>query len=254
MEPIRVWMALSRPPLSFYTTVSLPCSLVSFQVVLILEELLLPYEIKSIKFENIKKTPFIDLNPNGRVPAIEDPNTDLYDKSHVISYDTIKEKNHCNQWLHFQMSGQGPYFGQAGWFTVLHAEKLPSAISRYQDEVRRIHGVLDGWLQREGGQEWLVGDKITYADLAFATWNDRYDAILECAPEDKFRGFPHLQAWHERMIQRPSWKSAMDARARLMDEQGLTWTGMPKGVNSLAEYNAKIKADEEAAAAASAKG
>ncbi|KAI0456311.1 glutathione S-transferase II [Xylaria acuta] len=254
-KPIRVWMAPPGPN--------------PWKVVLVLEELQVPYEIKSIKFEHIKKKPFIDLNPNGRVPAIEDPNTDLilwesgaiinylveqYDKSHVISYDTIKEKHLCNQWLHFQMSGQGPYFGQAGWFTVLHAEKLPSAIERYQNEVRRIHGVLDGWLQRgeEGGRQWLVGDKMTYADLAFTTWNERSDAVLECAPEDKFRGFPHLQAWHERMTRRPSWKAAMDTRARLMDEQGLTWTGMPKDVNSLAEYEAKIKADEEAAAAAAA--
>lgn len=54
------------------------------------------------------------------------------------------------------------------------------------------------------------------------------------------------------MTQRPSWKAAMEARARLMDEQGLTWTGMPKNINSLAEYEAKIKADEEAEAAAAA--
>lgn len=157
----------------------------------------------------------------------------------------------CPVIVHFQTSGQGPYFGQAGWFTVLHSEKLPSAISRYQNEVRRIHGVLDGWLN---GRQWLVGDKLTYADLAFATWNDRSDAVLECAPEDKFKGFPNVHAWHERITSRPSWKKAMETRARLMDEQGLTWTGMPKGINSLAEYEAKIKADEEAAASATGTG
>ncbi|OTA98357.1 hypothetical protein M426DRAFT_326032 [Hypoxylon sp. CI-4A] len=252
-KPIRVWMAPPGPN--------------PWKVVIVLEELKVPYEIESIKFENIKKPPFINLNPNGRVPAIVDPNNDItiwetgaiinylidqYDKDHVISYDTLKEKHHCNQWLHFQTSGQGPYFGQAGWFMVLHSEKLPSAIERYQNEVRRIHGVLDGWLQRDGGKKWLVGDKMTYADLAFTTWNDRSDDILGCAPEDKFRGFPHVQAWHERMTSRPSWKNAMASRARLMDEQGLTWTGMPKEFSNLEEYQAKIKANEEAAAAAAA--
>lgn len=34
-----------------------------------LEELQVPYEIKSFKFEEIKKKPFIDINPNGRVPG-----------------------------------------------------------------------------------------------------------------------------------------------------------------------------------------
>lgn len=141
------------------------------------------------------------------------------------------------------MSGQGPYFGQAGWFTVLHAEKLPSAIERYQAEVRRIQGVLEGRLK---DRAWLVGDKMTYADLAFAPWDDRTDALLECTTADKFDGFPHLAAWHERVTARDSWVKAMDTRARLMDEQGLDWHGMPKGMKNMAEYQAKIKAEEKA--------
>ncbi|KAI4596313.1 glutathione S- transferase, nitrogen catabolite repression regulator [Pestalotiopsis sp. 9143b] len=256
VKPIRVWMAPPGPN--------------PWKVVIVLEELQVPYEIVSFEFEKIKKKPFIDLNPNGRVPAIEDPNTDLvlwesgaiinylidqYDTEHTISYAALREKHQSNQWLHFQMSGQGPYFGQAGWFNVLHSEKLPSAISRYQDEVRRIHGVLEGWLAKQGqrGSQWLVGDKMTYADLAFTTWNDRSDAILECAPEDKFKGFPHVQAWHEHMTSRPSWKKAMELRAKLMDEQGLTWTGMPKGFKSLAEYQEVLKANDETATDASSK-
>lgn len=38
-------------------------------MILVLEELQIPYEIKSIKFQDIKAKPFIDLNPNGRVPG-----------------------------------------------------------------------------------------------------------------------------------------------------------------------------------------
>lgn len=74
---------------------------------------------------------------------------------------------------------------------MLHAGKLPSAIERYQNEVQRIHGVLDGGLQ---DRECLVGDIITYADLAFVTWNERSDAVLECAPAEMFKGFPRVQA------------------------------------------------------------
>lgn len=95
-----------------------------------MEELQIPYEVKSIKFDDVKKKPLIDVNPNGRVPAIEDPNTGLtlwesgaiitylikqYDTKHAISYDTFPEEHLLNQFLHFQMSGQGPYYGVAGW-------------------------------------------------------------------------------------------------------------------------------------------
>lgn len=92
---------------------------------------------------------------------------------------------------------------------MLHAEWLPSAIERYQNESRRNHDVLEGWLQH---RDWLVGVKIAYADLAFATWNDRSDAVLQCASEDKFKGFPRVQAWHERMTSPPSWKGAMEIK------------------------------------------
>lgn len=47
-----------------------------WKVAIILEELGLPYETKFIEFQDMKKEgPLIDINPNGRVPAIEDPNT-----------------------------------------------------------------------------------------------------------------------------------------------------------------------------------
>ncbi|KAF2837869.1 glutathione S-transferase [Patellaria atrata CBS 101060] len=204
-----------------------------WKVVIILEELGIPYEIHSFKFDAVKEKPFTDLNPNGRVPAIEDPNTNIvlwesgaiiqylveeYDTQKALTYEALKEKHQLTQWLMFQVSGQGPYFGQASWFNVLHAEKIPSAIERYNNEVKRILDVLEGCLE---GKEWLVGDKITFADLAFPTWNDRIDAIILCPPEAKFEAHPNVKAWHERMTSRPSWKKAMETRAKLMDEQGL---------------------------------
>ncbi|KAF2108110.1 glutathione S-transferase [Lophiotrema nucula] len=229
-----------------------------WKVVLLLEELGVPYEINSFPFQEVKSKPYTDINPNGRVPAIEDRNTGItlwetgaiilylieqYDITHKLSYPDIKQRHLTNQYLFFQVSGQGPYFGQAGWFNVLHSEKVQSAIDRYNSELKRVLGVLDTVLE---GKEWLVGDKITYADLSFATWNDRIDSLILCAPEDKFKGFLNVQAWHERMISRPSWATCMDKRAQLMDEQGLLPNGMPKGVSNMEEYEAKMKADAEA--------
>ncbi|KAF4634843.1 hypothetical protein G7Y89_g3255 [Cudoniella acicularis] len=244
-KPIRIWLAPPGPN--------------PWKVIIVLEELQIPYEITSIRFENIKAKPFIDLNPNGRVPAIEDPNTGLtlwetgaiilylieqYDTEKKLTYDTVVERNRLNQWLMFQVSGQGPYYGQATWFQVLHSEKIPSAINRYVEEAKRVCGVLEGSL---AGKKWLVGDKITFADLAFVPWNDRLDAVLMCEGEKKFEGFPLVKAWHESMISRPSWKKAMEIRAKLMDIQGLAWNGMPKGVSNMEEYVEKIKKDAEAA-------
>ncbi|RYP69456.1 hypothetical protein DL771_006108 [Monosporascus sp. 5C6A] len=193
LKPIRVWLTPPGPN--------------AWKVVVVLKELGVPYEIKAFKFDDVKKKPFIDINPNGRVPGTYILPVRGYDLNKTLTYDGVKEKHHLNQWLQFQMSGQGPYYGAAGWFNILHHEKLPSAIERYNNQLKRVLGVLDGWLE---GKQWLVGDKMTYADLAFLPWNDRIDGIILCAPEEKFDGLPNVQAWHERMAARPSWKKSMD--------------------------------------------
>jgi glutathione S-transferase len=183
---------------------------------LILEELAVPYKVNSFKFGDVKKKPFTDIKPNGRNPAIEDPNTDLilwesgaivqylieqYDTEKKLTYTDLKQRNHLNHYLMFQVSGQGPYYGQSGCFSVLHHEKIPSAIERYQNETRRVLGVLEGILE---GKQWLVGDKCTYADLVFVPYNNSVEWFLGVAVENRFDGFPNVKAWHERMTSRPS--------------------------------------------------
>lgn len=77
-KPIQVWMARkstqpcrlkSNPHSDTMLTIRPAPGPNPWKVVVILEELQVPYEIKSIRFENIKKKPFTDLNPNGRVPG-----------------------------------------------------------------------------------------------------------------------------------------------------------------------------------------
>ncbi|KAJ5088237.1 glutathione transferase 1 [Penicillium angulare] len=234
-KPITVWLTPPGPN--------------SWKVILVLEELQVPYEIKAFKHDDVKKTPYTDINPNGRVPAIVDPNTNLtlwesgaiiqyleevYDTEKKLTYDNLNERHQLNQFLHFQMSGQGPYYGQAGWFTHLHHEDLPSARTRYHNEVHRFLGVLNGILE---GKQWLVGDKCTFADLSFLPWNCRLDILLKYPDDvDPLAEFPNVQSWHHRMRERPSWKRAMEIRDGLMSDQGLQPNGMPKGIYNMAQY------------------
>lgn len=178
---------------------------------MVLEELEIPYVHQLVLFKDMKKEPFESINPNGRVPAIEDPNTgitlwesgaiieylvDTYDKENKISFaNGSKDFYLAKQWLHFQMSGQGPYFGQAVWFTRFHPEKLQSAIDRYTKEVHRVTGVLDRALQ---GKQFLVGDKFSYVDAAFVPWYLIAPAALEFDMEE----FPNAKEWLKRVQER----------------------------------------------------
>jgi hypothetical protein len=82
------------------------------------------------------------------------------------------------------------------WFSHVHLEKLPSAISRYRKEVRRVLGVLNTALE---GKKYLVGDKITIADLAFVPWH----SVIPVCPPHFSQHIPLI--WFEFGLYR-SWK------------------------------------------------
>ena len=151
-----------------------------------------------------------------------------YDKNAILSYgdDRLQEKWLVNSWLMFQMSGQGPMFGQKMWFTHFHkVRNVTTAIERYGEETRRIVGVIDGHLrkQREKSQlgeddpVWLVGDKCTYADLAFVPWNLLLLARL--FPDGDFdpqKEFPEFFRWYQHTIKRPAVYEVVQMRETAM--------------------------------------
>ncbi|KAJ0123629.1 Glutathione S-transferase-like protein gedE [Diaporthe amygdali] len=197
-----------------------------FKVLITLEELGIPYE--KVQVDDVKSEAFLKLNPNGRAPVIIDPNNEnftLWESGAIVEYlvETYDILNHLTledrkskwllqQYLHFQMSGQGPYYGQAVWF-YRQTEDIPTAKQRYIEQVLRVFGVLDNILK---DQEYLVGGKFTYADLSFIPWNR---VALE-APffKDELwekheirKRFPKFLAWYERLNARPSVKAAYGA-------------------------------------------
>lgn len=98
----------------------------------------------------------------------------------------------------------------------------------------RVIEVLDGILK---DRDWLVGDKCTFADLSFLPWNDRIDMlVLSKSINEIRRQYPHFASWQGRMVERDSWKKAMQTRNQLMDGQGLMPNGMPKDIDSMAQY------------------
>ncbi|KAI0537508.1 glutathione S-transferase [Xylaria digitata] len=193
----------------------------SWKVAIILKELAIPYETKLLDYSVLHDKPFTDINPNGR--SLHDPNTnitlwescaineyliDKHDAEHKLTHTTSPGKYLEKQYLYFQASGQGPYYGQAAWFNSFHPEPVPSAKERYGNETRRIISVLDGIL---ADRKYLVGEKITYADLAFVTWDHFVDWCV--APNSwDINAYPNFKRWHEEMMARPSVVEALEER------------------------------------------
>ncbi|KAL5089491.1 hypothetical protein Trisim1_005187 [Trichoderma cf. simile WF8] len=198
-----------------------------WKVVIILQELELPYTLVYETPATIKSAPYTDVNPNGRVPAIRDPNTGitLWESGAIIeylieNYDTEKKISHGSQspekwlekqFLYFQVSGQGPYFGQYTWFARLHHEQLPSAKERYLNEIKRVTGVLNTILE---GKNYLVGEKATYADLSFITWALIGQNAVESAGVDLDKEAPNYVAWMKRLLDRPAVQKALQEKEK----------------------------------------
>ena len=108
-----------------------------------------------------------------------------------------------------QMSGQGPYYGQAAWFQLYHAEVLPSAQQRYIKEMSRVQSVLDTALQ---GQQGLVGDKVTYVDLAFIPWHSYIPRVMKGEKLETEGQFPNYDRWMNALLSRPAVKKVMAER------------------------------------------
>ena len=209
---------MSLKPITLYSHAAGPNP---WKVAIILEELGLPFEHKFMNFAEVKEEPYISISPNGRVPAIEDPNfdsgkgiklwesgaiidylVDQYDTDGKLSYDAKDPRRYQTRvWEHFQMSGQGPYFGQLIWFTRYHAEKLPSAQERYAKEVKRVCTVINDHLKKQG-TPYLTGEKLTYADLMFIPWH--VSATGLASEKADMSGIDHYDTWIKSLLERPS--------------------------------------------------
>lgn len=96
----------------------------------------------------------------------------------------------------FQMGGVGPMQGQAGVFLKYAPEKIPFAISRYQNETKRLYSVLD---RRLGESQFLAGKELSIADIATWPWVNIHDWV-----EISLDEFPNLKRWNEELAERPA--------------------------------------------------
>ena len=181
-----------------------------YKVSIALEELELDYELHSIDLAaDEQKTPaFLQINPNGRIPAIVDRDEDdfvvfesgavliyLADKTGQLLPQDPKKRSEVIQWLMFQMGGIGPMQGQANVFFRYFDEKIPVVIERYQKECRRLFEVLDRRLEdRE-----FICNEFSIADIATWPWTRGY----KWSGVD-IDGLENLQRWSQTMYDRPA--------------------------------------------------
>lgn len=103
------------------------------------------------------------------------------------------------------------------WFYKFHSEQVQSAKDRYRDQTLRVLHVINMHLEKSG-QEYLVGNKVTYADLAFVTWDMMIEWIVgdEAQSLDIHGKYPLWSKWNKSLLARDSVKKIMSDKNAAM--------------------------------------
>jgi GST-like protein len=185
------------------------------KVALFLEESGLPYELVPVdtrKGDQFKPE-FLKVNPNGKVPAIDDDGVFVFDSNAILLYlaektgkflapNTPMNRAQTLSWLMFVASGIGPYSGQAVHFKH-HAPKdlgkgLDYAHNRYQFEAHRHYKILDDHLAHS---KYMVGDTYGIVDMALWGWARLAPFVLG---DDVFTKYPHVKRLIDEVSARPA--------------------------------------------------
>jgi GSH-dependent disulfide-bond oxidoreductase len=190
------------------------------KVSIMLEETGLPYEPHRIPFgeDGTRSPEFMALNPNGKIPAIIDPDGPggrplaLFESGAILQYlaektgqllpaDAIRRWE-TMQWLFWQMGAVGPMFGQVGYFNRFEGKAIedPRPLQRYVEESRRLLGVLERRLE---GREWVMDD-YSIADISLIGWVRNLITFYEARDLVGFDDFGNVGAWLERGLARPA--------------------------------------------------
>ena len=189
------------------------------KVSIMLEETGLPYEPHLVVIgDNESWTPeFLSLNPNGKIPAIIDPNGPdgkplaLFESGAILTYLADKtgmflpegaRRYETLQWVFWQVGHIGPFFGQVGFFHKFAGrhweDKRP--LHRYADESKRLLKVLD---DRLAGREWVMDD-YTIADISLLGLVRNLITFYDAAELVDYASMTNVQAWLERGLDRPA--------------------------------------------------
>jgi GST-like protein len=163
---------------------------------------------------------FVRINPNGKIPALLDPNGPegepvllmesivilqyLADKTGQFYPRTYRAQLEAQQWLVFQAAHIGPMFGQFGHFHVFARGKTDDyGDQRYSAETRRLLGVLNKRLQ---DHEYLLGKDYSIVDMAHVPWVECLAGFYKSYEHLGMAEFEHVERWRAKVTARPGYQ------------------------------------------------
>ena len=201
------------------------------RVIWMLKELELPFKHEPIDFidGSTRTKQFLAINPNGRVPVLQDDDFLIYESLAInlylarryradLSPQGWREDALATQWSFWVVTEiEKPLLLASANRALFSPENRRDAEADVAlSKLTRPWKVLDEHLSRH---HWLLGERFTVADLNIAT-------VMDLAPQCAISldAWPHLQEWHQRCLHRPhasDWRDVRFAIPRPHDELGM---------------------------------
>ena len=188
------------------------------KISIMLEEIGLPYEAHQVNImANETRAPeYLKLNPNGKIPAILDPDGPdgqplaLVESGAILVYLADKTgkllpggaaRYETLAWVFFQMASVGPMFGQLGFFYKFAGKEIEDKrpLERFVNETKRLLGVLQTRLQ---GRDWIMGAEYTIADISLIGWVRGLIQFYQAGDLVGWSDFVDVQRWLDRCLAR----------------------------------------------------
>jgi glutathione S-transferase len=196
----------------------------AFRALWIAEELGVAYEHLPIEIGDAgaRAPEFLKINPNGRLPFLEDDGFVLFESLAITLY--LAKKHSTGKLYPGTLQGEAKAWQWTSWalnevdrgvnIWSLHAVRLPQAErdAAKRDEALKVVAapfkVLDAALAR---QDYLLGDDFTVADLNVA-------AVISRAVDMDLSAVPNLKAWLSRCLERPAARKALALKTKADNE------------------------------------
>lgn len=180
------------------------------KVSIALEEMGIEYETHLINIgrDDQFAPEFIAISPNNKIPAIVDGEQSVFESGAILMYLARKTEQFLApegtahywktmEWLMWQMGGFGPMLGQTHHFLHFNSGKSEYAEKRFQNEAKRLYGVLDAQL---ASSEYVAGE-LSIADFAIWPWASRFDF-----QKLDLNDYPNVLRWYKQLAARPGFQ------------------------------------------------
>ncbi len=156
---------------------------------------------------------FLALNPNGRIPVIDDDGFILWESHSIVRYLAAKydasglwpedpaRRGEADRWMDWQLGTlQVPFF-HVFWGLVRtpEAERDDDLIHRNETELARLFGLADTHM---AGREYFAGPGLSIADMPMGAAAYRWYGMDLDRPD-----YPNLRRYHDRLAERPAFRA-----------------------------------------------